>query len=71
MRLSQKQCVKVWICCDGHRSTKSRLAIHITADIIGEADPLSSMTALRAAAEGGRGAVVDKSGSLATLTAKR
>jgi hypothetical protein len=32
----------------------SDFAIHRTADIIGEADPLLSMTALRAAAAGGR-----------------
>jgi hypothetical protein len=50
---------------------KSHLAIQITAGIIGVAEPLSSMTALRAAAGGGREAIIDKSGSLATLAAKR
>jgi hypothetical protein len=38
---------------------------------IDEADPLLSMTALRAAAGGGREAIVDKSGPLATLAVKR
>jgi len=45
----------------------SDFAIQLTAAIIGEAYPLSSMTALRAAAGGGREAIIDKSGSLATL----
>jgi len=35
-----------------HRTT-SDIAIQLTADIIGEADPLLSMTAFQAAAEGG------------------
>jgi hypothetical protein len=51
--------------------TMSDLTIHLTADIIGEADPLLSMTALQAAAGGGRKAIIDKSGPLATLAAKR
>jgi len=38
--------------------------------MIGEPDPLLSMTALRAAAGGGRKAVIDKIGPLATLAAK-
>lgn len=40
------------------------------ATIFGEADALLSMTALRAAAGGGRKAVIDKIGPLATLAAK-
>ena len=42
--------------------TMSDLTIHPTAEIIGEADPLLSMTALQAAAGGGRKAIIDKSG---------
>ena len=49
----------------------SDLAIHPTAGIIGEADPLLSMTAPQAAAGGGRKAIIDKSGPLSTLAAKR
>jgi hypothetical protein len=48
----------------------SDLTIHPTAGIIGEADPLLSMTALQAAAGGGRKAIIDKSGPLAKLAAK-
>jgi hypothetical protein len=33
--------------------------IHVTAGIFGEADAFLSMTALRAAAEGGREAIID------------
>ncbi len=51
--------------------TTSDLTIHPTAEIIGEADPLLSMTALQAAAGGGRKAIIDKSGPLAKLAAKR
>jgi hypothetical protein len=43
--------------------------LHLTADIIGERHPLLSMTALRAAALGGRAAIIDKSGALAKLAA--
>jgi hypothetical protein len=53
-----------------HR-TMSDFAIHLTADIIGEADPVLSMTALRAAAACGRAAIIDKTGPLAKLAAKR
>ncbi len=49
----------------------SDFAIHLTANIIGEEDPLLSMTALWAAARGGREAIIDKSGPLAKLAAKR
>ena len=49
----------------------SDLAIHPTAEMIGEADPLLSMTALQAAAAGGRKAIIGKGGPLATLAAKR
>ena len=49
----------------------SDLAIHSTAEMIGEADPLLSMTARQAAAAGGRKAIIDNSGPLATLAAKR
>jgi hypothetical protein len=48
----------------------SDLTTHPTAEIIGEADPLLSMTALQAAG-GGREAIIDKSGPLATLSAER
>jgi hypothetical protein len=51
--------------------TTSDVAIHRTADIIGEADPLLSTTALRAAAGGGREAIIDKGGPLAKLAAMR
>jgi hypothetical protein len=51
--------------------TLSDLTIHPTAEIIGEADPLLSMTAFQAAAAGGRKAIIDKSGPLATAAAKR
>ncbi len=47
------------------------MAIHSTADIIGEPGSLLSMTALWAAAEGGRGAIIDQSDPLAILAAKR
>ena len=53
-----------------HR-TMSDFAIHLTADIIGEADPFLPMTVLRTAARGGREAIIDKSGPLAKLAAKR
>jgi hypothetical protein len=49
----------------------SDVAIHLTAEIIGEADPLLSMTALWAAAAGGRRAIIDERGPLAKLAAKR
>jgi len=49
----------------------SDVAIHLTAEIIGEADPLLSMTALWAAAASGRRAIIDKRGPLAKLAAKR
>ncbi len=49
----------------------SDFAIHLTAEIIGEAAPLLSMTALWAAAAGGREAIIDKRGPLAKLAAKR
>jgi hypothetical protein len=49
----------------------SDFAIHLTADIIGEADPFLPMTVLRTAARGGREAIIDKSGPLAKLAAKR
>jgi hypothetical protein len=49
----------------------SALTIHPTAEIIGEADPLLSMTAIQAAAGGGRKVIIDKSGPLAKLAAKR
>jgi hypothetical protein len=51
--------------------TMSDLTIHPTAEIIGEADPLLAMTAVQAAAVGGRKAIIDKRGPLATLPAKR
>jgi hypothetical protein len=44
---------------------KSQIASHLTADIIGEVDPLSSMTALRAAAGGGRHSPLQATGVLA------
>jgi len=44
--------------------------IHPTAEYIGEADPLLSMTALQAVAGGGRKAIIDNSGPLTTLAAK-
>jgi len=53
-----------------HR-TMSDFAIHLTAEIIGEAAPLLSMTALWAAAAGGREAIIDKRGPLAKLAANR
>jgi hypothetical protein len=49
----------------------SDLTIHPTAEIVGAAEPLLSMTALQAAAGGGRKTIIDKSGPLATLAAKR
>jgi len=49
----------------------SDFPIHPTAEMIGETDPLLSMTALRGAAGGGRKAIIDKDGPLATLAAKR
>jgi hypothetical protein len=49
----------------------SDLTILPAAEITGEADPLLSMTALQAAAGGGRKAIIGKSGPLATLAAKR
>jgi hypothetical protein len=51
--------------------TMSDLTIHPTAKMIGEADPLLPMPALQAAAGGGRKAIIDKNGPLATLAAKR
>jgi hypothetical protein len=58
--------VKVWIWptrqCSDH-------AIQFTADTIGEADPVLSMTAFQAAAKGGL--IIDKTGPLAKLAAKR
>ncbi len=53
-----------------HR-TMSDFAVHLTADIIGETDPFLSMTALRAAATGGREAIIDKSRPLAKLAVER
>jgi hypothetical protein len=41
------------------------LAVHRTTTIIGETEPALSMTALRAAAKGGRGAIIDKPDPLA------
>ena len=49
----------------------SDFAIHLTANMIGEADSILSMTALQAAAGGGRKAIIDKSGPLATRAAER
>jgi len=56
--------------------TTSDLSVHRTAAMIGEADRLSSMTAPTpaghgAAAGGGRETIIDQSGPLATLAAKR
>ncbi len=53
------------------RASKAEFAIHVTATIFGEADLLLSRTALRAAAEGGREAILDESNPLAMLAAKR
>jgi hypothetical protein len=53
-----------------HR-TMLDFAIHRTADIIGEADLRLSMTALLAAARGGREAIIDKREPLAKLAAKK
>jgi hypothetical protein len=50
--------------------TMSDLTIHLTADIIGEADSMLSMTALQAAAGGGRKAIIDNIDPLAKLAAK-
>jgi hypothetical protein len=47
------------------------MVIHPTAEIFGETALLLSMTALRAAAEGGRKAIIDQSNPLAILAAKR
>jgi hypothetical protein len=44
-------------------------AIQFMADIIGEADPVLSMTDSQAAARGGL--IIDKTGPLAKLAAKR
>jgi hypothetical protein len=49
----------------------SDFAIHPMAGIFGEPDALLSMTALRAAAVGGREAIIDKSHLLAMFAAKR
>jgi hypothetical protein len=46
--------------------TMSDLTIHPAAEITGEADPLLSMTALQAAAGGGRKAIIDTIDPLAT-----
>ncbi len=53
-----------------HRAM-SDFAIHPTADITGEADSRLSTTALKAAAAGGREAIIDKGGPLAKRAAKR
>jgi hypothetical protein len=66
------------------RGARSDFAIHPMAEIFGEADSFLSMTALRAAAEGGRTqislrnlrklicvAIIDQSDPLAMLAAKR
>jgi len=53
-----------WKSLDLILRTMSDLAIHPTAEMIGEAGPLLSMTALQAAAGGGRKAIIEMNGML-------